>query len=109
MIFYPVLCDAELLFILNSDGMEGRAESFEIIQVPQGAGLLFIMNSGGLVGKNWFQDLCVSPILVFTNSHPLIRENRSYIHYYSVISQISMNFLRNSLISSVKTSRNRLV
>jgi hypothetical protein len=50
-----------------------------MIQVPQGAGLLFILNSGGMVGKNSFQDLCVSPILVFTNSHPLIRENRSEI------------------------------
>ena len=50
------------------------------MQIPRGVGILFILNSAGMVGKNTFEDFCVSPILVFTNCHPLLRENRLKKH-----------------------------
>lgn len=45
-------------------------------QVPRGVGILFLLNAGGLVGKNSFEDFSVSPLLVFTHCHPLLRQNR---------------------------------
>jgi len=40
-----------------------------------GLGILFLAESGGMVGKNSFENFSVSPIMVFSTCHPLIRDN----------------------------------
>jgi len=44
-------------------------------QSKAGLGVLLISKSGGLVGKNHFQDYEVSPIMVFSSCHPLLKDN----------------------------------
>ena len=41
----------------------------------KGLGLLWILKAGGLVGKNTFEDFDVSPIMIFSQCHPLLRDN----------------------------------
>ena len=41
----------------------------------KGLGILFISNSCGLVGKNHLHDFEVSPIMVFSTCHPLLKDN----------------------------------
>ena len=40
-----------------------------------GLGILHLAESGGLVGKNTFSNFCVSPLMVFSSCHPLVRDN----------------------------------
>ena len=49
------------------------------VQVPRGLGILFILSARGLVGKNRFEDYTVSPIMVFTRCHPMLKQN-SYVN-----------------------------
>merc|ERR1712080_453606 len=44
-------------------------------QSKAGLGILLISKSCGLIGKNLFQDYEVSPIMVFSTCHPLLRDN----------------------------------
>jgi len=44
-------------------------------QSKAGLGILLISKSGGLIGKNFFQDYEVSPIMVFSSCHPLLKDN----------------------------------
>jgi len=46
---------------------------------PRGLGVLFIGGAGGLVGKNKFEDFEVSPVLIFSNCHPMLKQN-SYVN-----------------------------
>jgi len=49
------------------------------IHIPRGLGILFILSAKGLVGKNQFEDFTVSPIMVFTKCHPMLKQN-SYVN-----------------------------
>ncbi len=40
-----------------------------------GVGAMFSMRSGGLVGKNAFENYVLAPLMVFSSSHPLLKEN----------------------------------
>jgi hypothetical protein len=44
-------------------------------QSKAGLGILLISQSCGLIGKNFFQDYEVSPIMVFSTCHPLLKDN----------------------------------
>lgn len=44
-------------------------------QVPRGLGLLLILESGGLVARNKFHHYQVSPIMVFSQCHPMLQGN----------------------------------
>ena len=44
-------------------------------QSKAGLGILLISKSCGLIGKNFFQDYEVSPIMVFSTCHPLLKDN----------------------------------
>ena len=44
-------------------------------QSKAGLGILLISRSCGLIGKNFFQDYEVSPIMVFSTCHPLLKDN----------------------------------
>jgi len=63
--------------IMNNTFNGGDAGS--PIQVPRGLGILFILSAKGLVGKNQFEDYTVSPIMVFTKCHPMLKQN-SYLN-----------------------------
>ena len=41
----------------------------------KGLGLLWILKAGGLIGKNIFEDFEVSPVMIFSQCHPLLRGN----------------------------------
>lgn len=41
----------------------------------KGLGILLISGSAGLIGKNTFEDFEVSPIMVFSTCHPLLKDN----------------------------------
>ena len=41
----------------------------------KGLGLLWILKAGGLIGKNNFEDFEVSPVMIFSQCHPLLRDN----------------------------------
>ena len=41
----------------------------------KGLGLLWILKAGGLIGKNNFEDFEVSPVMIFSQCHPLLRGN----------------------------------
>ena len=40
-----------------------------------GLGILWILKAGGLIGKNNFEDFQVSPVMIFSQCHPLLRDN----------------------------------
>ena len=42
----------------------------------KGLGLLWILKAGGLIGKNNFEDFEVSPVMIFSQCHPLLRSNK---------------------------------
>ena len=63
--------------IVNNTFSGGDAGS--PIHVPRGLGILFILSAKGLVGKNQFEDYTVSPIMVFTRCHPMLKQN-SYLN-----------------------------
>jgi parallel beta-helix repeat protein len=65
--------------IVNNTFSGGDAGS--PIQVPRGLGILFILSAKGLVGKNQFEDYTVSPIMVFTRCHPMLKQN-SYLNVH---------------------------
>jgi len=44
-------------------------------QVPRGLGLLLILGAGGLVARNTFKDYQVSPLMVFSQCHPVLKGN----------------------------------
>jgi len=44
-------------------------------QVPRGLGLLLILGAGGLVARNIFKDYQVSPLMVFSQCHPVLKGN----------------------------------
>ena len=41
----------------------------------KGLGLLWILKADGLIGKNNFEDFEVSPVMIFSQCHPLLRNN----------------------------------
>jgi hypothetical protein len=45
------------------------------LPVCAGLGILLLAESGGLVGKNVFSNFSVSPLMVFSSCHPLVRDN----------------------------------
>ena len=47
--------------------------------MPRGLGILFILSTSGPVGKNMFESYTVSPIMVFTRCHPMLKQN-SYVN-----------------------------
>ena len=63
--------------IVNNTFSGGNAAS--PVHVPRGLGILFILSARGLVGKNQFEDYTVSPIMVFTRCHPMLKQN-SYVN-----------------------------
>ena len=63
--------------IVNNTFCGGNAAS--PVQVPRGLGILFILSARGLVGKNMFESYTVSPIMVFTRCHPMLKQN-SYVN-----------------------------
>jgi hypothetical protein len=40
-----------------------------------GLGILLLADSAGLIGKNSFENFNVSPVMVFSSCHPLLRDN----------------------------------
>ena len=51
------------------------SQSAQTSHATKGLGLLWILKAGGLVGKNTFEDFEVSPIMIFSQCHPLLRNN----------------------------------
>lgn len=45
------------------------------LPVCSGLGVLLLAESGGLIGKNVFSNFSVSPLMVFSSCHPLVRDN----------------------------------
>jgi len=45
------------------------------LPVCSGLGVLLLAESGGLIGKNVFSNFSVSPLMVFSCCHPLVRDN----------------------------------
>jgi len=73
--FYAgIFCEGEARpNIVNNTFSGGDAAS--PVQVPRGLGILFILSAKGMVGKNQFEDFTVSPIMVFTRCHPMLKQN----------------------------------
>ena len=42
---------------------------------PGGFGLLWLNGAGGIVGKNHFEHYEVSPVMIFSQCHPLVKDN----------------------------------
>ena len=48
----------------------------DLVSCGKGLGVLLISGSSGLIGKNSFSDYEVSPIMVFSTCHPLLKDNQ---------------------------------
>ena len=51
------------------------SDTYLAMYASKGLGLLWILEAGGLIGKNSFEDYEVSPIMIFSQCHPLLRGN----------------------------------
>lgn len=51
------------------------SDPYPVMYTNKGLGLLWILEAGGLIGKNSFEDFEVSPIMIFSQCHPLLRDN----------------------------------
>jgi len=69
-------CEAKPNIVNNNFG---GGDTNSPIQVPRGLGILFIQGAKGLIGKNQFDDYTVSPIMIFTKCHPMLKQN-TYIN-----------------------------
>ena len=69
-------CGAKPNVIGNTFNGGAKAASLVPTAAPaKGFGLLWLMEAAGLIGKNHFVHFEVSPIMVFSHCHPLIKDN----------------------------------
>ena len=73
--FTGVFVECESKPNLVNNTFNGGAKMENPIASGKGLGILFISSAGGLVGKNVLHDFEVSPIMVFSTCHPLLKDN----------------------------------
>ena len=69
-----VECESRPNLVNNQFNGGAKAEN-PISASGKGLGILFISAACGLVGKNTLRDFQVSPIMVFSTCHPLLKDN----------------------------------
>lgn len=72
--FTGVFAECESRANLVNNAFNGGAK-FELSSHGKGLGVLLISSSSGLIGKNTFTDYEVSPIMIFSTCHPLLKDN----------------------------------
>ena len=73
--FAGVFSEYESKPSIVSNSFNGGAKAFVQSSGGKGLGVLLISSSGGLIGKNSFEDFEVSPIMIFSTCHPLLKGN----------------------------------
>ena len=73
--FTGVFAECQSRPSLAHNQFNGGVNSKSGISGGKGLGVLLISGSSGLIGKNSFTDYEVSPIMVFSTCHPLLKDN----------------------------------